>query len=78
MTYSLVLEGRYDNQFECHNDISTWKEVTDFLRNKLNAWVCKVLIFKYSSDDRTLATKVVTMGNLIDIATSANDKCIYI
>lgn len=78
MTYSLLFEGRYNNQFEYHNDISTWKEVTDFLRNKLNAWVCKVVIVKYSSNDRILAEKVVTMGNLIDIATSANDKCIYI
>lgn len=73
MTYSLIIE--HSNSDPTHvNDIKTWPQVTSYLRNKLDQWTIRVHIYKWSSNDRCLGHICVTMGNLWDIANSANDK----
>lgn len=59
---------------EYFNGLKTWEEVIDFLTNKLDFWCFRVRIFKYSSNNRLLGEKCVTMRNLIHVANSKNDK----
>ena len=73
MTYSLIIEHNYSDPTYV-NDIKTWEEVLDYLRNKLGQWVVRVHIFKLSSNNRLLGDKVVSMGNLYAVASSKNDK----
>ena len=77
MKYSLTII-RQDNSskkvFETVNDIATWEQVTHYLRNKLDQWTIKVHIYKWSSNNRCLGEKCVTMGNLWVVANSFNDK----
>lgn len=73
MKYGMIIE--YNNSDPKHiNDIATWGDVLDILRNRLDQWTIKVHIYKWSSNDRCLGHRCVTMGNLWDIANSANDK----
>lgn len=73
MTYSLVIEyGNSDPKYV--NDIKTWGEVTEYLRHKLDQWVSRVHIYKYSSDDRLLGEKCVTMANICEVAFTLRDK----
>ena len=77
MTYSLTIE--YKNADPTYvNDIKTWPEVTGYLRHKLDQWVSRVHIYKYSSDDRLLGEKCVTMSNLVDVCLSLRDKQVLI
>lgn len=65
----------YNNSDPKHiNDIATWGDVLDTLRRGLDQWAIKVHIYKWSKNDRCLGHRCVTMGNLWDIANSANDK----
>ena len=73
MTYSLIIEHKNSDPKHI-KDIATWDEVLNILRNGLDQWTIKVHIYKWSSNDRCLGSKCVTMGNLWDIANSANDK----
>jgi len=73
MTYSLIIE-QYCADAKYVNDIKTWKEVTDFLKNQLSQLTTCVHIFKFSSNSKTLGSKVVTMGNLFDVCNSLTDK----
>jgi hypothetical protein len=73
MTYSLIIE--HSNSDPTHvNDIKTWPTVTNYLRNKLDQWTIRVHIYKWSSNDRCLGHKCVTMGNLCEVAFALRDK----
>ena len=73
MTYSLTIEYK-DSSPKFINDIETWGDVLDTLRHKLDQWTIKVHIYKWSSDNRCLGSKCVTMGNLYFMATAPTDK----
>jgi len=73
MSYSLVIKYAHSDP-KYVNDILTWPQVTTYLRKKLDQWVVSVTIFKYSSDDRILGQKTVTMGNICDVAFALRDK----
>ena len=77
MTYSLTII-RHHSDPSYINDIKTWPQVTDYLRNKLDQWTTSVHIYKYSSDDRLLGEKRVTMSNICEVAYSLRDKNILI
>ena len=75
MTYSIVIERKMsDNNY--YNFIKTWEGVTKILRHGLNSNTTAVTIYKFSSDYKCLGQMRVTMGNLVDVATSPNDKCL--
>lgn len=77
MTYSLTIIKENNSKvgdFEYINGIETWLQVTEYLRNKLDQWTKKVHIYKYSSNDRLLGERNVTMGNLWEVANSLTDK----
>ena len=77
MTYSLTIE--YKNSDPTYvNDILTWPQVTGYLRHKLDQWAIRVHIYKYSSDDRLLGEKCVTMSNIVDVCLSLRDKQVLI
>ena len=77
MTYSLVIEYRNSDP-KVINGIKTWPEVTGYLRHKLDQWTIKVYIYKYSSDNKTLGEKCVTMANLVDVCLALRDKQVLI
>ena len=77
MTYSLVIEHNHSDPTYV-NGIKTWGEVTAYLRHKLDQWTNRVIIYKYSSDDRLLGEKCVTMNNLVDVCLSLRDKQVLI
>jgi hypothetical protein len=73
MTYSLIITlSNADPIYK--NDILTWGEVTAILRHGLDQWTTSVHIYKYSSDNRLLGEKHVTMGNICDVAFALRDK----
>ena len=73
MTYSLTIIRQHSDPSYI-NDIKTWPQVTEYLRNKLDQWTTSVHIYKYSSNDRLLGERNVTMGNLWEVANSLTDK----
>ena len=73
MTYSLTIVRQHSDPSYV-NDIKTWDDVLDYLRNKLDQWTTSVHIYKYSSNDRLLGERNVTMGNLWEVANSLTDK----
>lgn len=73
MKYGMTIEYNHADP-KYINDIATWGDVLDTLRRGLDQWVIKVHIYKWSKNDRCLGSRCVTMGNLWDIANSANDK----
>lgn len=73
MTYSLTIIRQYSDPSYI-NDIKTWDEVLDYLRNKLDQWTTSVHIYKWSSNSRCLGERNVTMGNLWEVANSLTDK----
>lgn len=73
MKYSLTIERRQSDPSYV-NDIKTWDEVLDYLRKKLDQWTIKVQIYKWSSNNRCLGHKCVTMGNLWDVVWNGTDK----
>lgn len=77
MTYSLIINKlHYDSSYV--NGLKTWSQVTEYLRNKLDQWTYSVKITKYSSDDRLLGEKNVTMGNICKVAFALRDKDVLI
>ena len=56
------------------NDITTWGDVLDTLRHRLDQWAIKVHIYKWSSNNRCRGHRCVTMGNLYFVAGSPTDK----
>lgn len=73
MKYSLTIE--HNNSSPSYkNDIKTWSEVLDILRNGLDQWTIKVHIYKWSSNNRCLGSRCVTMSNLYFVAGSPTDK----
>jgi len=76
MKYSLVINRNYCDS-TCVNDIKTWIGVTDYLKHKLDVRTISVHIYKYSSNDRLLGEKHVTMSNLCDVAYSLSDKILF-
>ena len=75
MTYSIVVERKMNDPVY-HKDIKTWGDVTKILRHGLSSITTAATIYKYSSDNKCLGQKRVTMGNLVDVATSLRDKCL--
>ena len=73
MTYSLLIE-RNQADPKSVTGLTQWAQVTNYLRNKLDRWTIRVHIYKYSSDDRLLGEKCVTMGNLCEVAFALRDK----
>lgn len=73
MTYSLTIIRQYSDPSYI-NDIKTWDEVLDYLRNKLDQRTTSVHIYKWSSNSRCLGERNVTMGNLWEVANSLTDK----
>ena len=81
MTYSLTVVRANSNQLgNCTyvNGLTQWSQVTHYLRNKLDQYVVKVYIYKYSSDNRVLGQKCVTMANLCEVAFALRDKQVLI
>ena len=76
MEYAITKQsrGKTNDRSEYFNGFKTWDEVIEFLTTKLDQWTTKVYIYKYSSNHRLLGQKCVTMGNLIEVANSKNDK----
>lgn len=74
MTYSLIIKhSNSDPKYV--NNIGTWGEVTDYLKNKLsNVPILYVEIFKYSKNNRLLGEKHVTMSNFFEVVISKTDK----
>ena len=73
MTYSLIIKRECaDPQYVLN--IRRWVDVLDYLRDKLDQWTIGVHIYKYSSNDRLLGERYVTMGNLWEVANSLTDK----
>ena len=77
MTYSLIIEHSNSDPSYVLN-IKTWEKVTNYLRNKLDQWVIRVKIYKYSSDNKLLGEKCVTMGNICEVAFALRDKQVLI
>ena len=73
MTYSLVII-RHQSDPTYINGLQNWIQVTEYLRKKLDQWTTRVQIYKYSSNDKLLGYKCVTMGNLWEVANSLTDK----
>ena len=73
MTYSLIIEYSKSDASYVLN-IKTWEEVTNYLKHKLDQWVIRVKIYKYSSDNKLLGEKCITMGNICEVAFALRDK----
>jgi len=73
MEYNLII-GKKNADPEYKNGLKQWRDVTAILRNGLDQWTISVHIYKYSSDNRLLGEKHVTMGNLWDVTNSLTDK----
>ena len=73
MSYSLTIE--HNNSSPSYkNDIKTWSEVLDILRNGLDQWTIRVYVYKWSKNDRCLGSKCITMGNLWEVCWNGTDK----
>ena len=73
MEYNLIIGKKYADP-EYNNGLKQWRDVTAILRNGLDQWTISVHIYKYSSDNRLLGEKHVTMGNHWDMTKSLTDK----
>ena len=73
MTYSLSIIRRHSDPIYV-NGLTQWVQVTNYLRKRLDQYTIGVNIYKYSSNDRLLGQKYVTMGNLCEVAFSLRDK----
>lgn len=73
MTYSLIIK-RNNADPKYINDILTWDDVLNTLRNGLDQWTIRVHIHKWSKNNKCLGERCVTMGNLWDICSNGTDK----
>lgn len=55
-------------------DKDSWQQVTHYLRHELDWSVVCVEVHKFSSDQKLLAQKSVTMSNMCDVCLSLTDK----
>ena len=76
MTYSLIIEHANSDPTYV-NDIKTWPQVTYHLRKKLDQRTTRVHIYKWSSNNRCLGEKWVTMANICDVAFALRDIVLY-
>lgn len=74
MMYSVAMH--YEHADVKIKDCVTWPQVTETLRKGLDQWVKYVRVYKFSSNGRCLADKCVTLGNIVQVATSLTDKVI--
>jgi hypothetical protein len=73
MTYSIIIEKRNsDPQYV--NDIETWDDVLDYLKNRLDKQAINARIYKWSSNNRCLGEKLVTMSNMWFVLSVGTDK----
>ena len=73
MSYDLIIQRHYcDSKY--HNNIKTWKQVTDILKRGLDYGTIAVDIYKYSSNNRLLGYKKVVMMNFYSVISSETDK----
>ena len=73
MTYSIIIEKRNsDPQYV--NDIKTWDDVLDYLKNRLDKQAITARIYKWSSNSRCLGEKLVTMSNMWFVLSVGTDK----
>ena len=73
MDYNLIIKRLHSDPTYVRN-LKKWEEVTDYLKNKVDQWTISIGVYKYSSDSRLLGHSHVTMGNLIEVASSKTDK----
>jgi hypothetical protein len=73
MSYDLIIERRYCDS-KRHNNIETWKQVTDILKRGLDYGTIAVDIYKHSSNNRLLGYKKVVMMNFYSVISSETDK----
>ena len=73
MRYSMTFERQHSDP-SYKNDIPTWYKVREILRNGLDQWTIRVQIYKWSSNNRCLGHKCVTMGNLWNVLSYGTDK----
>ncbi len=73
MTYRLTIERNHADPTYV-NGIETWDEVLYYLKYKLDRLVIRVQIYKYSSNDRCLGYKFVTMSSMWYVLTVGTDK----
>jgi hypothetical protein len=73
MKYSLTIEHMNSDPTYV-NDIKTWPQVTYYLRKRLDQRTTSVHIYKWSSNNRCLGEKWVTMSNICDVAFALRDK----
>ena len=73
MKYCMCIEQRHCDPIYVRG-LESWKDVTDYLKNKLETRAWGVNIVKYSSDGKLLGRIFVTMKNFIKVATSTTDK----
>ena len=72
MTYSIIIEKRNsDPQYV--NDIETWDDVLDYLKHRLDKQAINARIYKWSSNNKCLGEKLVTMSNMWDVTNSKTD-----
>lgn len=73
MTYSIIIEKRNsDPQYV--NDIETWDDVLDYLKHRLDKQTITARIYKWSSNNRCLGEKLVTMSNMWFVLSVGTDK----
>lgn len=76
MTYSLIIKQDHADPIYVNN-IETWGDVVNHLKFNLPFWVISVTIYKYSSNNRTLASRFVTMSTMWNMVNSPTDKILY-
>ena len=73
MTYSMIIQKNlYDPEYI--NGLQTWQQVTEKLRSGLPHGTTAVNIYKFSSNNKTIGSCIVTMANIVKVANTLRDK----
>jgi hypothetical protein len=73
MTYSMIIQKNlYDPEYI--NGLQTWQQVTEKLRSGLPTGTKSVHIYKFSSNNKTIGSCIVTMANIVKVANTLRDK----
>ena len=75
MDYCIEIVRQFNDE-EVRRGIQTWPQVVSILRDGLYCDTVSARIEKYSSDGKRLASRVVSMKNIVKVATSLTDKCL--
>ena len=75
MDYCIEIVRQFNDE-EVRRGIQTWPQVVSILRDGLYYDTVSARIEKYSSDGKRLASRVVSMKNIVKVATSLTDKCL--